>query len=330
MNNNTDEKKTGESKKQKHLRLKWFGRFVALIILLLVFGALYESRSEVSDARNYPPPGKLVDVGGYRLHIHCTGVGTPTVVIESGWGDSSSSWGWVQPEIAKNTRVCTYDRAGMGWSEMSSEPRTAQEFAKELHTLLHNANETGPYVLVGHSLGGYTVRLYANDYQGEVSGVVFVDPQNISVSETSKPAKTPKPGQSLIPSLIARFGIIRLLKVPLGSIEDLPKGDKEAYTATAVAPRSVQTFIDELMGISEGVSQARAVTTLGSLPLIVLSRGKDMDSESAASQARYIALSTNSEHIIAEQSGHAIMIEQPDAVVSAIMKMVSLVRHINN
>ena len=93
----------------------------------------------------------MVDVGGYRLHINCTGEGSPTVVIESGWGDSSASWGWVQPEVAKTTRICTYDRAGMGWSEASPQPRTAWEYAKELHTLLVKANEPGPYVLVGHS-----------------------------------------------------------------------------------------------------------------------------------------------------------------------------------
>jgi pimeloyl-ACP methyl ester carboxylesterase len=126
--------------------------------------------AEQADARAYPPPGKMVDVGGYRLHIHCTGSGSPTVVIESGWGDMSASWGWVQPEVAKTSRVCAYDRAGVGWSEPSPHPRTAREFAKELHTLLANATEPGPYVLVGHSLGGYTVRVYAHDYPAEVAG----------------------------------------------------------------------------------------------------------------------------------------------------------------
>ena len=124
--------------------LVWLGWIAALIIGLMVLGAIYESVAEASDAKAYPPPGQLVDVGGYRLHIYCTGEGSPTVVIESGWGDSSAGWAWVQPEVAKTTRVCTYDRAGMGWSESSPEPRTAREYAKELHTLLANANETGP------------------------------------------------------------------------------------------------------------------------------------------------------------------------------------------
>ena len=102
---------------------------VGLIVVLGLVGAIYESAASAADVRAYPPPGQLVDVGGYRLHINCTGTGSPTVVIESGWGDMSAAWGWVQPEVAKTTRVCTYDRAGMGWSEASPEPRVAREYA---------------------------------------------------------------------------------------------------------------------------------------------------------------------------------------------------------
>jgi len=258
------------------------------------------------------------------------GEGSPTVVIEAGWGDSSASWGWVQPEVAKTTRVCTYDRAGTGWSEVSPEPRTAREFAKELHALLTNANERGPYVLVGHSLGGYTVRVYAHEYAGEVAGLVLVDPQNLSDANVSTPKPAPKPSTNaltMLAALMARIGLVRLLAVPLGSVQDLPPNDKQAYTSTAVTPRFAQTFLDEGMGMSEGAAQARAVTTLGELPLIVLSRGKDMDPDSAASQARYLQLSTNSQQIFADRSGHRIMIEQPDAAVGAIVKMVAMVAH---
>ena len=312
-------------KNQRRRFFKWFGRLVILLVVLIVVGAVYESSAESSDARAYPPPGRLVDVGGYRLHINCTGVGSPTVVIEAGWGDSSASWGWVQPEVAKTTRVCTYDRAGTGWSEVSPEPRTAREFAKELHTLLTNANERGPYVLVGHSLGGYTMRVYAHDYAGEVAGLVLVDPQNLSDADVSTPNPAPKPRANSLPmlmALMARIGLVRLLAVPLGSVQDLPEKDKQAYTSTSVTPRFVQTFLDEGLGMSEGAAQARAVTTLGELPLIVLSRGKELDPDSAASQARYLKLSTNSQQLFADRSGHRIMIEQPDAAVGAIVKMV--------
>jgi pimeloyl-ACP methyl ester carboxylesterase len=326
MNTESQNEKVDTSPKKSRHFLKWFGGALIVAAVMISVGAVYESVSESNDARAYPPPGKLVDVGGYRLHINCTGAGSPTVVIETGWGDSSSSWGWVQPAVAKTTRVCTYDRAGVGWSEVSPEPRTAREFAKELHTLLANANEHSPYVLVGHSLGGYTMRVFAHDYSAQVVGLVFVDPQNISITNVVAPNPAPKPGTNSFPMLMARIGIVRLLAVPLGSVQDLPEKDKQADTANAVSPRSVQTFLDEGMGMSEGVAQARAVKSLGKLPIIVLSRGKEMDIESAASQARYLKLSTNSLHLVADQSDHRIMIEQPKAVVDAINNMIKQIR----
>jgi pimeloyl-ACP methyl ester carboxylesterase len=304
--------------------LLWLGGITGALLVFIIAGAILEPIQEAADARAYPPPGQLVDIGGYRLHIHCTGSGSPTVVIETGWGDSSASWGWVQPEVAKTTRICTYDRAGMGWSEASRQPRTAREFAQELHTLLAKANESGPYVLVGHSLGGYTVRVYAHDYPAEVSGLVLIDAQDLPTSDVATPA--PKPGGTSLPSLLARIGVMRLLAGPLGSIEDLPPGDKEAYTAYAVAPRSVQTFLDEGRGMSEGGAQARAVTTLGALPLIVLSRGKDLDAKHTAAQAELLQLSTDSQQLVADHSGHPIMIEQPEVAVAAIVKMVKQLR----
>lgn len=305
--------------------LKWLGFLVVLLCILIFFGIKYESFKESSDEKLYPPPGKLVNIGGYRLHLNCIGKGSPTVVVETGWGDTSASWSWVQPEVAKYTRICTYDRAGMGWSESSPEPRTAKEFAKELHILLSKANETGPFVLVGHSLGGYTVRVYAHDYPKEVAGVVFVDPQNLSVSGKSSTSPAPKPATNSFIMLIARTGLFRLLAVPLGSVQDLPPKYKQAYTAYAVIPRSVQTFIDEGKGMSEGAAQARSVTTLGSLPIIVLTRGKDLDAESIASQARFLKLSTISKQYYADKSGHRIMIEQPEAAIKAILNMVEMI-----
>ena len=174
--------------------MMWLGGVFAVLLVLLLAGVIYEPMAEAADAKAYPPPGQMVDVGGYRMHIYCTGSGSPTVVIEAGWGDSSAAWGWVQPEVAKTTRICTYDRAGMGWSEASSQPRTAREFAKELHTLLEKANEPGPYVLVGHSLGGYTMLVYAQDYPDEVAGMVLVDAQKLPAADVAAPKPAPKPG----------------------------------------------------------------------------------------------------------------------------------------
>src|SRR5262245_33658318 len=140
--------------------LVWICRVLAVLVGLALLGAAYESISEAADARAYSPPGQMVDVGGYRLHINCVGAGSPTVVIESGWGDWSAAWSTVQSAAATSTRVCTYDRAGYGFSEPGPLPRTADRFAQELHTLLHEGGIPGPYVLAGHSLGGATVRLF--------------------------------------------------------------------------------------------------------------------------------------------------------------------------
>lgn len=299
---------------------------MAALLVLVITGAIYESAAEAADARAYPPPGKMVDVGEFRLHLNCTGSGSPTVVIDAGHAGSSASWGWVQPELARTTRICTYDRAGMGWSEASPYPRTARQFAKELHTLLANANEPGPYVLVGHSLGGNTVRVYAHDYPAEVSGLVLIDAQKLPAADAAPPQPAPKPGVNSLPALLARVGLVRLLSDPLGSFRNLPPEEKQTYQPYAVAPRSVQTVLDEFMGIAEGGWQAKAVTTLGDLPLIVLSRGKDQDADWTASQASFLILSTNSQQFFADQSGHVIHIEQPEAAIAAIVKMVEQVR----
>ena len=120
-------------------------------------------------------PGRRFDVGGYKMHMDCAGEGTPTVILDSGLGDSYVSWRKVQPEIAKFTRVCSYDRAGIGYSDSSSQPRTSKVIAGELHALLQAAGVPPPYVLVGHSMGGYDVRVFASIYRNEVAGMVLVD-----------------------------------------------------------------------------------------------------------------------------------------------------------
>ena len=326
MNGQNQNGKDISSKGKGRGCLTWLGRIMISIMGLSILGYIYEPMAEAADVKAYPPPGQMVDVGGYRLHIHCTGEGSPTVVIESGWGEMSASWAWVQPEVAKTTRVCTYDRAGMGWSESSPNPRTAREYAKELHTLLEKANVPGPYVLVGHSMGGFTVIVYARDYPTDVSGLVLVDTQDLPKSDGAAPKPAPKPGGFSLPPLLARIGVVRLLAGPLGAIQDLPEGDKQAYTAYAVALRSVQTFTDEGKGMSEGGAQASAVTSLGELPVIVLSRGEDQDAKHTAAQADLLQLSTNSQQFFADQSGHSIHIDQPEAAVAAIVKMVELVR----
>ena len=311
--------------------LVWIGGMVAVLVGLILLGMWYESVAEAADLRAYPPPGQMVDVGGYRLHINCVGAGSPTVVIDAGLGDWSASWSnRVQPEAARTTRVCTYDRAGMGWSEPGPLPRTATHFAQELHTLLHKARVPGPYVLVGHSMGGLTVRVFAHAYAAEVAGVVLIEsmhPRQAKPSDSTTPPQVAAPASRLsIYTLPARIGLLRLLAGPLDLKSGLSPEVANAYVAFSVVPRSIQTYIDEGKGMPESLAQAGAVTSFGAVPLIVLSRGQDQEQRWQEMQADLLHLSSNSQHLIADQSGHNVQLDQPAAAVEAIVKMVEQIR----
>ncbi len=325
---NNQNRNTSPSKRKGGGCLIWLGRMMLALIGLALVGYLYEPLAEAADAKAYPPPGQLVDVGGYRLHINCTGTGSPTVVIEAGLGDWSTGWGFVQPEVAKTTRVCTYDRAGWGWSEEGPLPRDAAQFAKELHTLLQNAEVPGPYVLVGHSLGGLGVRVFVHDYASEVAGVVLIDsmtPQQFTPSEIEAQTQTDTPSKPFsIPAILARFGIVRLLARPLGI---MPSGtpDEAAYFSRLVRPQSAQTLTNESQGMPAAGAEATAVTTFGDLPLIVLTARLNPLQGWQEWQTELLQLSSNSQQFFAE-SDHSIQFEKPDAAVTAILKMVELVR----
>ncbi len=146
-----------------------------LIAVLAMIGIVYERRAVQRDSRLYHPPGKLVDVGGYRLHLNCVGSGGPTVVLEYGHQGSYFDWSRVQPEIARFTRVCYYDRAGYGWSDPSPRPRVPSIMSEELHALLHSAGEKPPYILVSHSYGSVNAEMFAHKYPEEVAGLVLVE-----------------------------------------------------------------------------------------------------------------------------------------------------------
>src|SRR3954451_15791966 len=167
---------------------KGLAALVGLIAILALAGASYEAIAATGDARHYPPAGQLVDVGGFRLHIDCVGTGSPTVVLDAGLGGSSLDWSLVQSELGRSTRVCAYDRAGMGWSDPGPQPRTPGQIARELHTLLTNAGIAGPYVLVGHSLAGKNVRLFALQHPDQVAGMVLVDARSEYVDDHTSAA----------------------------------------------------------------------------------------------------------------------------------------------
>ena len=305
---------------------------VALLIVLLAgTGLLYQSIASAQDARSFPPPGKLIDVGGYRLHLYCTGAGrpgSPTVILEGGLGDTSLVWSKVQPGVASFTHVCSYDRAGYGWSDTGPLPRTDRHVITELHMLLTRAGVPGPYVLVGHSSGGLIMRLYASTYPQQVAGLVLVDSSH--EDQDRYPELRPT-GTNLLPlcQALAPFGILRLLGYLNGDVAEDPPTVQLADKAHLYQTRYCQTVSDEEAAWDESLAQVRAARhPLGQLPLVVLTRGiPDADPQLArdwqALQRDLASLSSHSVHIIATRSGHYIQLDQPDLVIAAIKQVLT-------
>jgi pimeloyl-ACP methyl ester carboxylesterase len=279
---------------------------LALMMVLAASGAGYEAIMAAGDATRYPPPGRLVDVGGYRLHINCGGAGSPTVVLEGGMFASSSMWAWAQPELAQHTRVCAYDRAGLGWSDSGSAPRDARQIADELHTLLANAGETGPFVLVGHSLGGVSTRVYAVQYSDDIAGVVLVEATHPEVL-TRLPAElaagfTPPEWQLSLFGILGRVGVARAINLLVPDLKDLPPAQRSAVTALNLSTRSLETIAAEMGAMVPSLVQARAAADLGATPLLVLSAEATYANNSQAQdvwgtfQQDLTTLSSNSVH----------------------------------
>ncbi|MBW4438457.1 MAG: alpha/beta hydrolase [Pleurocapsa minor GSE-CHR-MK-17-07R] len=315
---------------RKRAGFRWLLRVAFVLVAVIVAGTLVESAAEASDIQAYPPLGQMVDIGGYRLHITCTGSGSPTVVIDAGLGAWSLEWGEVQAGVASSTRVCTYDRAGMGYSEAGPLPRSAEQIAIELHTLLERANIAGPYVMVGHSMGGLPVRVFVDRYPTEVAGVVLIE--SMSPGQMTQPASQPAPertasesGGVSLPSLLARIGLVRLLAGQLIT-QNLPPEVQPAYTAFSVTPRSVQAWVDEGAALQTSLAQADAVRTFGDLPLLVVTGGLEQMDGWQTMQAELLELSSDSRQIVVEHSGHNVQMDRPEAAVAAIMDMVAQVR----
>ena len=265
--------------------LTWIPRvalwLILTIALLLTIGYLYQRRTTAADFEQFPPPGQRVDVGGYSLHIYCTGEGGPSVVVDTGMGDFSTGWQGIQPEVSKSVRICTYDRAGYGWSDSSPNPRTAIQMANELHLLLNNAGIDPPYILVGQSLGGFTMRMFASQYPDEVLGMVLVDAGHEDQLERFplEYVRLTDRQESYFSVLgfMSRFGIMRLIgnssngeNLAPPQVAKLPKDVQSLYLRMMSHPSFFDTTLAELRSLSEITAQVRATGSLGDLPLIVL------------------------------------------------------------
>jgi pimeloyl-ACP methyl ester carboxylesterase len=316
---------------------------LCITTISLFAGILYQAVNQIIDRRKYPPPGELFDIGGFRLHLKCVGQGKTTVIMDAGGGASSITWGLVPSEIAKFTRVCTYDRAGLGWSDPNLRtPRTSQQSVDELRALLTKAEIEPPYILVGHSLGGGNMRLYASQHPEEVVGLVLVDSvhEDQIIPEIWKRMKIVIFLYQLL-RIATRIGVLRLI----GEMNLLPmfkdikqEGQKyplavqalfDTFKSSCYRPCYWATVSGELINMKRSFKQLQASTILGNLPLIVLSQGSKNPKMSderfhqwALLQLDLTQLSSNSQHIIAENSGHFVPLDQPELVVSAVHQLI--------
>jgi pimeloyl-ACP methyl ester carboxylesterase len=331
--------------KTKALRIISILLLVILILSLVTLTAGAIAKSNL--AKQYPAPGQLVDVGGYKMHIHCTGQGSPTVILAAGTADFSTTWAYVQPEVAKLTRVCAYDRAGLGWSEPSPLPLTVKTTVDELHTLLVNARVQGPYVLVGHSLGGMHMRAYAHNYPDEVVGLIQVDSLH-EVQAILDPVYTKANQVSIQPfrmlALLNSTGIMALAPQSIPN-QGLPDDAYAQYQASLATTNFFTTTIAEVEAQAGHCAEVRAlkIANFGNMPLIVITRGRanrtaslsDTENQQSedvwqALQSELVALSSQGQQIIAEQSGHMIQFDQPELVIDAIRTILDTLRNGSN
>ncbi|MFI9596891.1 alpha/beta fold hydrolase [Nonomuraea sp. NPDC052265] len=288
-----------------------------LVLLSACAGLGYETAARRDDAARYPPPGRLVDVGGHRLHLRCTGSGGPVVVLEAGLVESSASWDVVQRRLSTGLRVCSYDRAGYAWSEEGPGPRTAGRAAAELRALLAAAGEPGPYVLAGHSYGGEIVRLFAARYRDLTAGLVLIDATDEEAVAAMRVSRPLVAAQLTANQALARIGLLRLagdLLVPGDATPAARAAAPVVYGPGSMAAARAEAWasLDSAREVAAAAEEER-----GGPPVVVVipSGGPP----SARDQAgRVAARSTRGRVVVAGTDDHYVQYRQPDLVVAAI------------
>jgi pimeloyl-ACP methyl ester carboxylesterase len=323
-----------QARRRLHGRSK--GWLVYPVLAMLAFASIgggYQTLGAAADARAYPMPGQLIDVGGHSLHLSCTGSGSPTVVLQPGAGEMSSNHGWIAPAVARDTRVCVYDRAGRGWSEPAGTAQDATQIAADLHTLLQRGGVPGPYVLAGHSFGGLYVLTFAAMYPDEVAGMVLID----STAPADKPATTSPAGAgsydilgraSALIATSARLGLGRLY-APFEAA-GLPQQSREEVRSNIASPINLRSTIDEYIQANTSMEEAASLGDFADKPLAVLTAGIGNDIQHQASQKALAKLSTNSAHKTIDWASHEALVADQDAAAittQSILDVVSAVRN---
>jgi pimeloyl-ACP methyl ester carboxylesterase len=294
----------------------------AALATLLMCGWTYEQFGEWRDARRNPQMGRVFDIGGRKLNLYCSGQGSPTVIFDSGQAMPGADWALVQPEIAAFTRACWYDRAGMGWSDAAPSGEASESNARDLHALLGAAGIAGPYILVGHSTGGYDVRVYRRMYINEVAGMVLVDAAHEDAHRDSPPRWL-----NGVLDLAARFGVLRLIApTPDPAPRNFPPDEWAEIWRLRWQPKSVLAAAKD--DVNTSAAQARLSNNFGDLPLIVLTAGKKTGIEQDVwneMQAGLAWRSTRGRQVIVD-SGHMIPEQAPEAVTEAVYEIFSEIR----
>ncbi len=319
---------------------------VGAIAGTLALGCVYQFIATKIDEKRFPAPGTMIDIGGYRLHLHSSGEDGPSVILDAGMGSYSMDWALVQPEVAKFAHVYSFDRAGCGWSDErpnAATTSTSQTIVEELHTLLSKAGVPGPYILVGHSFGGMNARLFASKYPNEVAGIVLVDAGH----EDIHVYMPPNPIEKAMESALSRNLILLASYVGLGrlfcnlpsakkSLQNFPEEVQKVYLVKRVTAKAIKALLAEATDFKESCQQLKQNGgLLGDKPLIVITAAKNLTTESGLSQEfidksakawkilqqDLVTKSSNGKQIFAENSGHMIPYEQPQIIVDAIREI---------
>lgn len=324
-------------------RRRLMGGVVGLgLVALLGAGSLTQSALSSHERTLHAPPGKLVSVGTHRLHLNCQGSGQPLVLLESGLSGWSQDWALVQPELAKLTTVCSYDRAGYAWSDDAPEPRTGLLAVQDLRTMLRAAGLQGPMVVVGHSWGGMLAQMLAQTNSEEVAGLVLVDALHHDQTASMDPdvhARYSRNMRFLTGSAtwLAPLGLTRLAGMPASVVLDkLPASEQVSARALAMQSKNYRALYTEYMGIDPALAVARSLPPVPAVPTIVLSThalsefppGWELDymRQHWIAGQRALARETAAKHVVVADAGHYLQLERAELVIASVQEVLQKVR----